>query len=362
MTEPASLSAGKLRGLTRIADRDGRFRMVAVDQRPPLFRALAKALDVDEDELAWEEVADAKATLIEALGPHAGAMLLDPVWAHPRAITFLPGDVGLLSTLEGYDVDLVDGERRSRPIAGWSVAAARRAGADAIKVLAWHRPGLSDATREHQDAFVKAAGKACREHDLPFVLELLDYPLPDEDPSDPSWIRGKTERVLTSVRHYAEPQYSVDLYKLEVPFDPHRVREVAAGALDGVAREPIWTWAEADAALRELDAASPVPWVVLSAGVGPRAFEFVVDRAVEAGASGFLAGRALWLAALDAWPDRAAVDAHLRERSVPLLRRLGARVDEAMPWTAHRRFGPDGPRLRGAGPDWVRRYGSEAER
>lgn len=361
MTEPHDLSAGTLRGLTRLADRDGRFRMVAVDQRPPLFRALARALEVDEDDLTWEVVADAKAVLVEELGPHAGAMLLDPVWAHPRAIRSLPGDVGLLSTLEGYDVDVVDGERRSRPIAGWSVAAARRAGADAIKVLAWHRPGLSEATQRHQDGFVRAAAEACRKHDLPFVLELLDYPLADEDPQHPDWIRAKTERVLSSVRHYADPAFGVDLYKLEVPFDPHRVREVAAGALDGVAREAIWSLDEADAALREMDARSPVPWVVLSAGVGPRAFEFVVDRAVAAGASGFLAGRALWLAALDAWPERAEVARALRERSLPLLRRLGARVDEARPWTSHRRYGSDGPRLRDAGPEWIRRYGPESD-
>jgi tagatose 1,6-diphosphate aldolase len=103
-----------------------------------------------------------------------------------------------------------------------------------------------------------------------------------------------------------------------------------------------------------------VPWVVLSAGVGPRAFAFVVERAVAAGASGFLAGRALWLAALDAWPDREAVATALRTRSVPLLRRLGAQVDEARPWTAHRAYGPGGPRVAGAGPDWARRYGAEA--
>lgn len=359
-TDSPQLSAGVLRGLARLADRDGRFRMIAVDQRPPLFKALSKALGVPESELSWSEVADAKATLVAGLGPHAGAMLLDPVWAHPRAIHLLPGDVGLLSTLEGYDVDVVDGERRSRPIHGWSVAAARRAGADAIKVLAWHRPGLSEATRAHQDAFVRDAAAACREHDLPFVLELLDYPLPGEDPNDPTWRRGITERVLASLRHYADPAFGVDLFKLQAPFDPHQVREVAAGALDGVPREPLWTLAEADAAFQEMDALSPVPWVVLSAGVGPRAFEFVVDRAVAAGASGFLAGRALWLDALDAWPDRAGVERQLRERSVPLLRRLGARVDEALPWTAHRRYAPDGPRLSGAGPDWARTYGATA--
>ena len=30
------ISAGKLRGLRRLSDANGRFKMVAVDQRPPL--------------------------------------------------------------------------------------------------------------------------------------------------------------------------------------------------------------------------------------------------------------------------------------------------------------------------------------
>ena len=162
----------------------------------------------------------------------------------------------MLSTLEGYDFTVVDGERRSAPIQGWSVAKARRAGADAIKVLAWHRPDVSEATAAHQDAFVRAAAAACVEQDVPFVLELLDYPLPGEDPRDPAWLQGKPDRVLGSLRHYADPAFGVDLFKLELPFDVHYVREVAAGALDGVARDPIWSQAEADALLAEVDGAS----------------------------------------------------------------------------------------------------------
>ncbi len=359
MTPPADLTAGKLRGLTRLADRDGRFRMVAVDQRPPLFRALSRALGVPEERLDWTEVADAKALLVRELAPHASAVLMDPLWALPRALTDVPGDVGLLSTLEGYDFDEVDGERRSRAIDGWSVEQARRSGADAIKVLAWDRPDVSAASRRHQDAFVREVGEACRRFDLPFVLELLDYPLPGEDPRDPAWLRGKAERVLGSLRHYADPAFGVDLFKLELPFDPHRVREVAGGALDGVAREPLLDREEAERLLAEMDAASPVPWVLLSAGVGPGAFAFGVELAVAAGASGFLAGRALWLAALDAWPDREAVAAELRLRTVSLMHRLSARVEEAVPWTGHRRYG-GAPTLADAGPEWLARYAGGA--
>ena len=45
---------------------------------------------------------------------------------------------------------------------------------------------------------------------------------------------------------------------------------------------------------RELDRASRLPWVLLSAGTNFETFHKQVEIACKAGASGFLAGRALW--------------------------------------------------------------------
>ena len=45
---------------------------------------------------------------------------------------------------------------------------------------------------------------------------------------------------------------------------------------------------------RELDRASRRPWVLLSAGISFELFKKEVEIACKAGASGFLAGRALW--------------------------------------------------------------------
>lgn len=355
MSEPSPVSAGKLRGLIRLAGADGRFRMVAVDPRPPLFAALARARGVQEEDLSDAEIAEAKAMLVRVLGPHASALLLDPVWAHPAALLHHPSAAGLLSTLESHDPEMVNGERRSRVIDGWSVAKARRCGADAVKLLVWHRPDLSDATRRHQDAFVREAGAACRAHDLPFVLEILTYPRPGEDPRDPAQARHKPERVLSSLAHFAAPEFGVDLFKLQMPVDLQHVTPYAAGALDGVQGEPLWELGEVRAWLRRMDEASPVPWVLLSAGVGPRAFETGLGLALEAGASGFLAGRAVWLDALAGWPDRAAVDAALRGPSTAFLRAIGIRSEGGMPWFEHRRFRGT-PRLDGAAPGWARAY------
>jgi sulfofructosephosphate aldolase len=80
---------------------------------------------------------------------------------------------------------------------------------------------------------------------------------------------------------------------------------------------------------REIDAALPCPWVVLSQGVDPARFPTAVAAACRGGASGMLAGRAVWTATLGA----ADPTALLREHSVPRLRMLAGIVDRhGRPW------------------------------
>ena len=73
----------------------------------------------------------------------------------------------------------------------------------------------------------------------------------------------------------------------------------------------------------------PCPWVVLSQGVDPARYPRAVEAACRGGASGMLAGRAVWTATLTADDPRPL----LREHSVPRLRELAAIVDEhGRPW------------------------------
>lgn len=353
-----ALSAGKLRGLATLADDRGAFAMLAVDQRPPIFAALARHGERRPEDVPDDEIARVKRALTHALAPHASAVLLDPVWGLAHGLAEVPGRTGLLATLEDHAFEVVEGERRSRAIAGWSVAKIKRCGAAGVKVLAWDRADATPETRAAQEAFVAGVGAACREHDLPFVLELLVYPLPGEDPRSLAWARAKPERVLRSVRRFAAERFGIDLLKLEFPADLRRTREYAAGAFDGVARDAAYDLDEVRAFVAALDETAHVPWVLLSAGVGPHQFELALELAFEAGASGFLAGRAVWMEALEPYPDLDAVRARLEGESVPYLRRIAALAGRARPWTAHRRFGGGGPRLADGGPGWHERYGS----
>ncbi|HEX6789652.1 MAG TPA: hypothetical protein VF091_10470 [Gaiellaceae bacterium] len=81
---------------------------------------------------------------------------------------------------------------------------------------------------------------------------------------------------------------------------------------------------------REIDAVLPCPWVVLSQGVAAEDFPPAVGAACKGGASGMLAGRAVWTPALaDDDPT-----ASLRAYSIPRLEQLARIVDaHGRPWS-----------------------------
>ena len=69
-----------------------------------------------------------------------------------------------------------------------------------------------------------------------------------------------------------------------------------------------------------------MPWVILSSGVDEKLFPRAVSVAMTAGASGFLAGRAVWSSVIGL-PD---TELMLRDVSAPKLQRLSDIVDEMM--------------------------------
>ena len=168
---------GKNRGIARLADADGHFRMVALDQRPPLFDAIAQAKGITREQVEYADVTAAKRLLVENLAPHCSSMLFDPNFAVPAAIDLLPARCGLIMTLEEHRVEETAGGRKSRAIANWSVEKIRAIGGDAVKVLAWYRPDADAAVSTSiRSGSCARSDEDCARHDIPYVLELLVYP------------------------------------------------------------------------------------------------------------------------------------------------------------------------------------------
>ena len=310
---------GKTRGLARLADTDGYFRMVALDQRPPMFEAIAQAKKITRDQVTYADVAAAKRLLVEALAPHCSSMLFDPNFAVPAAIDLLPARCGLIMTLEEHRVEETADGRKSRVIDNWSVAKIRTMGGDAVKVLAWYRPDADVAINAHQQRFVREIGEECRRNDIPYVLELLVYPFLGSAGHTADYVESPSKLpslVIESVREFVKPEYGVDLLKLESPLAANSLPRPDGGAA-------------AMAAQREFDAIGEIcnehriPWVLLSGGAAHDKFERVLEYAYAAGAGGFLAGRTIWLDAVRAnFPDLAAVSAALNKESVAILNSL----------------------------------------
>src|SRR4029078_9764992 len=170
-------SAGKLWSLRRLADDAGRFKMLAVDQRPPIQQVIARGRGIAPEAASFADICAIKRLLVEHLAADVSAVLLDPNFAYPAAIDAVPARTGLIMTLEDHRLAETAEGRRSRSIADWSVEKIRRLGADGVKVLAWYRPDADEAVCAHQRDYVEAVGRACRAEDIPFVLELLLYPL-----------------------------------------------------------------------------------------------------------------------------------------------------------------------------------------
>ncbi|MBL6928745.1 MAG: tagatose 1,6-diphosphate aldolase [Rhodospirillales bacterium] len=323
MTE---LSAGKLWGIRRLADAGGRFKMTAVDQRPPIKNYVKARRNVDE--ASYEDMAAVKIILTRELAPYSSAMLLDPHVAYPQGLEYVSPAQGLIATLENSIFEETPRGRISSEIDNWSVEKIKRSGADAVKVLAWYRPDAAPDNCARQQAYVRKIGEECKRYDIPFVFELLVYPLPGEANQTTDYIEHKDKHpdlVLKSVEAFAAPEFGIDIFKLESPVPAASIADPDNGDPDEIKRT--------QDLFDELGRLAGRPWVMLSAGAGMTEFKHVLRYAFKGGASGYLAGRAIWWPAFQLFPDLDAMTAELRAEGVPYMAELSHLADEAAtPW------------------------------
>jgi tagatose 1,6-diphosphate aldolase len=269
MTRMNGLSAGKLWGMRRMADAAGRFKMTAVDQRPPIKNPIREKRGTAE--APYEDVAGFKLMLVEELQADSSAMLLDPHFALPKGLSLLSPTKGLIVTLEDSIFTETPGGRLSSEIDDWSVEKIKRCGGDAVKVLAWYRPDASPDVLMKQQDFTARIGDACRKFDIPYLFELLVYPLPGEANQTTDYVEMKAkhaDHVLESVRIFADDRYGIDVFKLESPVPAKAVPGLAGEGAEGVQK-----------LFDEMGRLAGRPWVMLSAGAGMAEFRKVLEHA-----------------------------------------------------------------------------------
>jgi len=341
------LSPGKLFGIRQIANPNGTFTMLALDQNNSIVQMARDALQRQGDvrEPAYAEVVAAKLDLTRLLAPHASACLLDVQYGawHAVASGRFPRGVGLLVRLERsgtFHTD--DGTGRLTFIEdGWSVEKIKRMGADAVKLLVYYEPSHKPSARE-QRKLVRKVERDCQKHDILLLLETLTYPFKGEEKTSETYLKRKPQAVIRTARALSR---HCDVYKAEFPgtleFDSDKK----------LARN-----------LERLNAACARPWVLLSAGVDFPLYKKQVQMALDAGASGILGGRAFWKEYFDADGDEARRQ-WLQTESSERLIEVGQMVrDHATPWYA--RYGWSAGELDGlvVPEGWYMDYGKKPRR
>ncbi len=318
-------SPGKLRGLQQCANSAGIFTILALDHGDSLLKTIRPEAP---ETVTFAEAVSIKATVLNALASEASAVLLDPVYGLAPAILHgaLPRNVGLLVAAE--DGDYATPQRPARLFEGWSVEKIKRAGAAAVKCFFYYHPDDTNLAQA-QEAFVRDLVLECQRYDIPLFAEPLSY---NTSPNDRPRVVIETARNICVL--------GVDILKVEFPVDVHHEPDQTA-------------WLSACQSLTE--ACQGTPWVLLSAGVDFDTFADQLRIACQAGASGYLAGRAIWKEAVQLLEQ--AQQAFLEDVATVRLQQLAQiALEYATPWSDLYLYSTELP-----SQDWYQAYDSFAD-
>ena len=298
------------------------FTILAFDQRSSYRRLLPEGT-------LYDSAVQIKCEVVDALSPYTSAVLLDPYYGFRPAMEGARSG-GLLMALENSGYVGEPTYRRVSFDPDWTVGKIKRLGASAVKLLVYYHPDAGDLADELEEMMADIIAE-CHHFDLPIFLEPISYSLEASQPkSSVAFAETRPAVVRETARRLS--RLGADVLKLEFPIDP---------ALDP--NEQTW-----EVACQDVSAACSAPWVLLSAGVDFEMFARQARVACRAGASGFLAGRAIWKEITTLAP--AARARFLEDAAIPRIKKLvDIAVRSARPWTDF--YSPQPAR-----EDWFRAY------
>ena len=326
-----SLSAGKLKHMKALSNKEGIIAAAAMDQRGSLQKSIASAKGVDAKAVTPEMMSEFKVAVSKILTPHATAILLDPEFGLDAAKA-RASNAGLLLAYEetGYDnsqpgrlPDLLPHVSAKR-IADW--------GADAVKILIYYTPFDDPKINDIKHAFVERIGAECEYQQIPFFLEFVGYDPKGGNEKGLEFAKIKPQVVIGSMKEFTKPQYNVDVLKVEVPVNAEFVEGSAV-----YKGEKAYTRAEALAYYRQGAEVATKPFIYLSAGVSNAQFVESLNMAKEAGTdfSGVLCGRATWKDGMPIYATKGvkALEDWLSTEGVKNINAVNAALTGATPWT-----------------------------
>ena len=327
----SNISAGKLKHLKALSNKEGIIAAAAMDQRGSLKKSIASGKGVDPKEITDAMMSEFKTAVTRILTPHATAILLDPEWGLDAAKT-RSANAGLLLAYEESGYDNTKPGRLPDLLPHVSVKRIVDWGADAVKILIYYTPFDDAGVNDIKHAFIERIGAECETYEIPFFLEFVVYDPKGGDEKGLEYAKIKPAAVIGSMKEFSKAQYNVDVLKVEVPINAHYVEGSAV-----YKGEKAYTMAEALTHFRNASEVATKPFIYLSAGVGNAQFVESLNMASEAGTdySGFLCGRATWKYGMPIYASQGMKELEdwLSTEGVKNINAVNAALKGAKPWT-----------------------------
>jgi tagatose 1,6-diphosphate aldolase len=326
-----SLSAGKLKHMKALSNKEGIIAAAAMDQRGSLQKSIASAKGVDAKAVTPEMMSEFKVAVSRILTPHATAILLDPEFGLDAAKA-RASNAGLLLAYEETGYDNSQPGRLPDLLPHVSVKRIVDWGADSVKILIYYSSFDDPAVNDIKHAFVERIGAECEFYQIPFFLEFVGYDPKGGNEKGLEFAKIKPQVVIGSMKEFTKPQYNVDVLKVEVPVNAEFVEGSAV-----YKGQKAYTRAEALAYYRQGAEVATKPFIYLSAGVSNDQFVESLHMAAESGTdySGVLCGRATWKDGMPIYATKGvnALEDWLSTEGVKNINAVNAALKGAVPWS-----------------------------
>jgi tagatose-1,6-bisphosphate aldolase len=262
---------------------------LALDHRDAMRNAFNR---VGMPDVSQETMVETKERIIGALAERASALLLDPA----TLARCRPPRLGVFIPLEMQGHDQVAGGRRNRLLEGFGPSDVVALRGEGCKLLVYYRADHS-RTADTQLALAVQVAAECHRVGLPLMVEPIVYRIDSEDEEH---YRRRFGSLVAAAAHDLA-SCGADVLKLQFPGDDSACRRVS-------------------------EAAGKLPWTLLGGSdVDGESFHAQLRVACRAGASGFMAGRAIWGGVLGR--ESSDQTAWLKDYGRPLFERLADTTD-----------------------------------
>lgn len=236
--------------LAKLTNQFGKITIAALDHRGSLKESLNPS---NPSAVTEEEMFEWKTRMVELFRDEVAGILLDPFFG--EKLIDRKSQKGWMLSMEKTGYRGGKEARVTEILPDWSVRQAKEMGACSVKLLLYYDPENGELAKRQRE-IAKQIASDCKKEEIVFLLEPLSYKIETERESEVLKIAEELKDI------------EADIFKFEYP-----------GSLS---------------ACKKITAMMKVPWVLLSAGMEYDKYKLALKNAIEAGASGFAVGRAVW--------------------------------------------------------------------